>query len=59
MMDETWSKLATFAITVIMNGAIVAAVGGLFNLEARHQAIRTAVGDSSQPCSNRTNHSLI
>jgi hypothetical protein len=59
MIDETWSKLATFAITVMVNGVIVAAVGGLFNLEAKHQAMRTAVGEYGQPCSDRINHTPV
>ncbi len=50
MMIEIWSKLAIFAATVIVNGAILGAVGGLFDLDMEQQAIRTAVYDYKQQC---------
>ena len=43
MIDNFWSYLATIAITVMVNGAITAGVGYMFDAEVTHHAALAAV----------------
>lgn len=50
MMNETWSKLATFSAAVMVNGAIIAGMGCAFNLEMKPREIRTTAYNGRQQC---------